>query len=303
MPFACCILHFEICIFNFAFRISHTARKNRFVPRVSVTIITLNEAEHIGGAIDSAAWADEVIVVDAGSSDETLAIAASKGARVSTRAWNGYVEQKNHAATLAANDWIFSLDADERIPPALASEIVALLQGEPPRRGYRVPRVTYHLGRWIRTTDFYPDYQTRLYDRRAARWHGRYVHESVRVDGGPGQLRHDLEHYSFRDLRDQIARLNHYSTLAARQMHEAGRRASVLDLLVHPPAAFLRNYLLRRGVLDGTVGLVISLVNAYGVFLKFAKLWELNAVPESQTPNAESHNSASKSSLNRSVGP
>jgi hypothetical protein len=104
------------------------------------------------------------------------------------------------------------------------------------------------------------------------------VHESVRVDGGPGQLTHDLEHHSFRDLTDQVARLNHYSTLAARQMHESGRRASALDLLVHPPAAFLRNYVLRRGLLDGGPGLVISLVNAYGVFLKFAKLWAMENV-------------------------
>ena len=248
------------------------------MPRVSVTIITFNEAEHIGPAIDSVAWADEVIVVDSGSTDGTVAIAERKNARVSTRSWNGYVDQKNHAAALAANDWIFSLDADERVPPALASEIQALLQSEPPRRGYRVPRVTFHLGRWIRTTDFYPDYQTRLYDRRAARWQGNYVHESVRVDGGPGYLRNDLEHYSFRDLSDQVARLNHYSALAARQMHEAGRRANAFDLLLHPPAAFLRNYVLRRGALDGGAGLVISLVNAYGVFLKFAKLWEMERI-------------------------
>ena len=245
------------------------------MPRVSVTIITLNEADHLAAAIDSVAWADEIIVVDSGSSDDTVAIAQGKGARVVTRAWNGYVDQKNHAASLATHDWIFSLDADERVTPALASEIRALLGSEPPRRGYRIPRVTFHLGRWIRTTDFYPDYQTRLYDRRAGGWQGRYVHESVRVDGGPGQLQHELQHHSFRDLTDQIARLNHYSTLAARQMHEAGRRATALDLLVHPPAAFLRNYVLRRGVLDGSVGLIISLVNAYGVFLKFAKLWEL----------------------------
>lgn len=245
------------------------------MPNVSVTIVTLNEAEHIVAAIDSAAWADEVIVVDSGSTDDTVRMATEKGARVSTRAWTGYVDQKNHAATLARNDWILSLDADERIPPALAAEIQQLLQTEPARRGYRVPRVAFYLGRWIRTTDFYPDYQTRLYDRRAARWQGRYVHESVRVDGGAGQLQNELEHYSFRDLSDQVARLNHYATLAARQMHEAGRRANAFDLLIHPPAAFLRNYLLRRGIFDGTAGLVISLVNSYGVFLKFAKLWEL----------------------------
>jgi glycosyltransferase involved in cell wall biosynthesis len=250
------------------------------VPPVTVTIITLDEADHIAAAIDSAAWADEVIVVDSGSVDGTVAIARAKGARTETRAWTGYVDQKNFAAGLASNDWIFSLDADERIPPPLASEIRARLSAEPPLGGYRVPRVTFHLGRWVRTTDFYPDYQTRLYDRRRARWQGRHVHESVRVDGPSGQLEHELEHYSYRDLREHLDRINHYTTLAARQMHENGRRAGPLDLLVHPPAAFVRNYVLRRGFLDGTAGLTLSIVNAYSVFLKFAKLWELQGIED-----------------------
>jgi len=258
------------------------------VPNVSVTVITLNEAEHIGAALDSAAWADEIVVVDSGSTDGTTDIARTRGARLFCREWSGWVDQKNHAAGLASHDWIFSLDADERIPPALAAELRGVLSSEPPMRGYRVPRVTFHLGRWIRTTDFYPDFQTRLYDRRAARWRGKYVHESVAVDGPVGRLRHDLEHYSFRDLRDHLDRVNHYTTLAARQMHETGRRAGPFDLLVHPPAAFLRNYVLRRGILDGTPGLTISVVNAYSVFLKFAKLWELQRNPKSQIPNPKS---------------
>lgn len=260
------------------------------MPALSVTIITLNEADHIGAAIDSASWADEVIVVDSGSTDDTCAIARSKGVRVDARAWTGYVDQKNFAAGLATHDWIFSLDADERLTPVLATEIRTLLASDPPFAGYRVPRVTRHLGRWIRTTDFYPDYQTRLYDRRRARWRGRYVHESVTVDGTVGQLRHELQHYSYRDLSDHLARINHYSTLAARQMYESGRRAGAFDLLVHPPAAFLRNYILRRGIVDGTAGLTLSLVNSYAVFLKFAKLWELQRTPgsESLKPNAQS---------------
>jgi glycosyltransferase involved in cell wall biosynthesis len=245
------------------------------VPKVSVTIIALNEAEHIGAAIDSAGWADEILLVDSGSTDATLDIARGRGVTVLCRPWSGYVDQKNFAAERAAHDWIFSLDADERIPPPLASEIRTVVATEPALRGYRVPRVTYHLGRWIRTTDFYPDYQTRLYDRRSARWRGRYVHESVAVDGPIGRLRHELEHYSFRDLRDQLDRINHYTTLAARQMHETGRRATPFDLVVHPPAAFLRNYFLRRGVLDGAAGFTISAMNAFSVYLKFAKLLEL----------------------------
>jgi glycosyltransferase involved in cell wall biosynthesis len=265
------------------------------VPRVTVTIITLDEAAHIADAIDSAAWADEIIVVDSGSVDDTLAIARSKGARTESRAWTGYVDQKNFAAGLASHDWILSLDADERIPATLASEIRTVLSTEPPYAGYRVPRVTFHLGRWIRTTDFYPDYQTRLYDRRKARWQGRYVHESVTVDGQPGQLTQELEHYSYRDLSDHLDRINAYTTLAARQMYESGRRASTVDLLIHPPAAFLRNYVLRRGFLDGMAGLVLSIVNAYSVFLKFAKLWELQRTPNSQPASPYTNSQTSHS--------
>ena len=257
------------------------------MPKVSVTIITLNEADHIAAAIDSASWADEIIVVDSGSTDDTVAIVRAKGVRVETRAWSGYIDQKNFAQLLASNDWIFSLDADERITPALAGEIHALLATEPARKGYRVPRVAYHLGRWVRTTDFYPDFQTRLYDRRSARWTGLYVHESVSVNGGPGQLANELQHYSFRDLRDQLDRINHYTTLAARQMHERGQRTGWLAISAHPPAAFLRNYLLRRGFLDGTAGLTISMMNSYSVFLKFAKLWEIQNNSQLPTTNSQ----------------
>jgi glycosyltransferase involved in cell wall biosynthesis len=240
-----------------------------------VTIITKNEAAHIGAAIDSAAWADEIVVVDSGSTDDTVTIATARGVRVESRGWTGWIDQKNFAASLASNDWILSLDADERITPPLAQEVRAILSEAPPHPAYKVPRVTFHLGRWIRTTDFYPDYQTRLYDRHCARWAGRYVHESVTVVGSVGRLTQEIEHYSYTDLGDHLDRINTYSALAARQMYERGRRASVFDLVAQGPAAFLRNYILRRCILSGSTGLVLSTVNAYSVFLKFAKLWEL----------------------------
>jgi glycosyltransferase involved in cell wall biosynthesis len=254
---------------------------------LTVTIITLNEAQHIAEAIDSAAFADEILVVDSGSTDRTVEIARGKGVRVFTREWTGYVDQKNYAAEQASHEWIFSLDADERIPAVLADEIRSILTSDPPYHGYRLPRVAFHLGRWIRTTDFYPDYQTRFYNRRFARWCGRYVHESVSVDGPSGQLRSELQHYSFSDLRDQIQRINHYSTLSARQMYESGRRTGPVEIVVHPPAAFLRNYILRKGFLDGTAGLTISLMNAWSVGLKFMKLWELQRSSKSQVPRSK----------------
>jgi len=249
------------------------------VPPVSVTVITKNEATDIADALASVAWADEIVVVDSQSTDDTVAIARRFTERVAVREWPGYIAQKNYAASIATHDWILSLDADERVTPALATEIRSRLSATPAEAAFRIPRITWHLGRWIRSTDWYPDFQLRLYDRRVAQWTGQYVHEAVTVRGGIGQLRGELQHYAYRDIADHLETIDRYTTLAARQMHEAGRRASVLDLALHPPAAFLRNYVAKGGFRDGATGFVISRMNAYYVFLKFAKLWELQHRP------------------------
>ncbi len=246
------------------------------MPKLSVTIITKNEAEDIAAALRSVAWADERIVVDSGSSDETMAKARPLADRVVMRDWPGYIAQKNYAASIARHDWILSLDADERVTPALAAEIQALLTTAPAHAGYRIPRVTWHLGRWVRTTDWYPDYQLRLYDRRSAEWTGRYVHESVAPRGSVGRLTGELQHFAYRDIADHLETIDRYTTYAARQMHEDGRRAGILEIAGHPPLAFLRNYIVRGGVRDGVAGLIISALNSYYVFLKFAKLHELH---------------------------
>ncbi len=246
------------------------------MPPVTATIITKDEADSIADALKSLCWADEIIVVDAESTDETVAIARQFTERVYVRPWNGYVDQKNHAASLATHDWIFSLDADERVPEKLSAEIRALLASEPTLRGFRMPRVSFHLGRWMRTTDMYPDYQLRLYDRRHARWDGMHVHESVNVKTGVvGYLKNELQHYPYKDLSEHLIRMDRYTTLAARQMFEKGKRTTRLELLLHPPVAFARNYIVKGGFRDGKPGLIISLVNWYYVMLKFAKLWEL----------------------------
>ncbi len=239
---------------------------------VSAIVITLNEAAHIQACLESVAWADERLVVDCGSTDDTVAIAARCGARVITHAWLGYSAQKNVAASEAAHDWIVSVDADERVTPDLAAEMQAAVAAPGDRAGFRVARVTFHLGRWIRSTDWYPDYQLRLYDRRRARWNGRKVHESVSADGPVGQLQHELQHYAYRDIAHHLDTINRYTTLAALHMREEGRRTGICELLLHPPAAFLRNYVLRRGFSAGVPGLIISTMNSYYVFLKFAKL-------------------------------
>jgi glycosyltransferase involved in cell wall biosynthesis len=163
---------------------------------LTVTVITRNESAHIEACLASVDWADERLVVDCGSTDDTVALAQRAGARVVTNPWPGYAAQKNFAASQATHDWILSIDADERVTPELADEVRARLGATPAAAGYRVPRMTWHLGRWFRTTDWYPDYQLRLYDRRRGRWTARRVHESVQIDGTPADLRHHLRHYA-----------------------------------------------------------------------------------------------------------
>ncbi len=251
---------------------------------VSVTVITYNESANIAAALESVAWADEIIVIDSESTDDTAEIARRSTSKVIVRPWSGYVAQKNFAAEQAAHDWIFSLDADERVTPALAHEIRRVVERPSAAAGYRVPRVNYHLGRWIRSTDWYPDYQLRLYDRRRARWTGRYVHESVKADGPVVDLQNDLQHYAYGDIAHHLQSIDRYTSLAARQMFEDGRRANWFDVLIHPPLAFVRNYLLRGGFRDGMPGLIVSVMNSYYVSLKFAKLWELCSHSTSTPP-------------------
>lgn len=246
------------------------------MPKLTVTIIARDEASHIATALSSVAWADERIVIDSGSSDDTVAIASTLATRVEQRAWPGYGPQKNEAASLARNDWILSLDADECVTPALADEIQRVLDA-PSAAAYRMPRVTRYLGQWIRTTDWYPDSALRLYDRRQAAWGDELVHESLVVRGEIGSLEAELEHHPYDDVADHLARMNHYTTLAAAQMHGQGRRAGAAQLLGHPIAAFLRNYIARGGFRQGTAGLVVSLLNATYVLLKFVKLYERQA--------------------------
>jgi len=244
------------------------------VPKVTAALITLNEAANVAAALASVAWADEILVIDSGSVDDTVSIARGAGARVEVRPWPGYSAQKNYAASIASHDWILSLDADERVTPSLAAEIRSLLASEPARRGYRIPRLSHYLGRWIRGTDWYPDYQLRLYDRRAGRWNGRLVHESVALDGEPGVLRSDLQHFPYRDISHHLATIDRYTTLAADEMRARGNVPSLAGVALHPPFAFLRNYILRRGFLNGSAGFTVSALNSYYVFLKLAKARE-----------------------------
>ena len=244
--------------------------------KLTVTVITRNEAANIEGALESVRWADEIVVVDSHSADETVALAQKYNARIVIHDWAGYSAQRNYAAEIASNDWILALDADERVPTELAVEIQRIMREGSVHGGYRMPRISYYLGRWIRGTDWYPDFQLRLYDRRVGRFNGKRVHESVELTyGRPGQLQHDLQHYPYRDISDHVTSIDHYTTLAAEEWFAEGRRTNAIEFAVHPPVAFLRNYVARRGFRDGAAGFLISILNSYYVFLKVLKLWEL----------------------------
>jgi len=245
------------------------------VPALSVTFITLNEAEHLPAAIASVSWADEIIVVDSGSTDGTADIARQLASRVEVRDWPGYAAQKNYAASLASHDWLLSLDADERVTPELAASLQAWRGTDPPYAAYRVARVSWYLDRWLRSTDWYPDWQVRLYDRRVATWQTRRVHESVQARGPLSELAGELQHFPYTSVSDHLHRIDRYTSLAALDLRERGHRASGAELLLHPPAAFVRNYVLRGGVRDGRAGLAVSLLNSTYVLLKYVKLLEL----------------------------
>jgi glycosyltransferase involved in cell wall biosynthesis len=248
--------------------------------KISATIITFNEAENIRAACESVAWADEVLVVDSRSTDRTREIAHACGARVIERDWPGFAAQKQFASEAASHGWIFSLDADERVSDKLRASVLALRDADESKLadGYRVARRSFYMGRWIRGGGWYPDFQLRLYQRARGRWEGAHVHESVKISPGGRieTLGGDLLHFSVRDAAHHHRMIGErYAPLAARQMHEAGRRTTPLGIATAGPAAFTRSFILKGGFRDGLAGLAIARFAAHHAFLKHVMLWEL----------------------------
>lgn len=242
--------------------------------KISATLITRNEEVNLRRALASLAFCDEIVVVDSGSTDGTVALTQELGARVLHRDWTGYADQKNYAAEQAAHDWILSLDADEEVSSELAASIAALCERGPSADGYRFPRRARYLGRWIRHSGWYPDAKVRLYDRRKARWVGDYVHESVSVDGATGELEGDLRHYTCDSFSEHVRTVDRYTTLAAREMRSRGRRPGLLRVLAGPPWTAFRTYVLQLGFLDGFAGLLIAAMAGFYVFAKYVKARE-----------------------------
>ncbi|HYO90583.1 MAG TPA: glycosyltransferase family 2 protein [Pyrinomonadaceae bacterium] len=248
--------------------------------KITATIITFNEAKNIRAACETVSWADEVLVVDSESTDATREIAQECGARVVNRAWPGFAAQKQFAVDEAKHEWIFSLDADERVSDQLRASIEDLLYTSDAQAadGYRVARRSFYMNRWIRGGGWYPDHQLRLFNRQRGRWKGAYIHESFKMDEGARVeiLKGDLLHYSVESAAEHHRMIGErYAPLAARQMYEQGRRTSALRIATAAPLAFTRSFLLKGGCRDGLAGLSIAACAAHHAFLTNLILWEI----------------------------
>jgi glycosyltransferase involved in cell wall biosynthesis len=250
--------------------------------KISATIITFNEAENIRAACESVAWADEIVVIDSESTDATPELATTFGARVIINAWPGFAAQKQFAVDAASHDWIFSLDADERVSPELLESIKRLRDIDEAQwaDGYRVARRASYLGRWIRGGGWYPDYQLRLFNRRRGSWGDRLIHESVTMTAGGRveTLKGDLLHYSMRDVAHHQRMIEErYAPLGARQMLRDGKRTTRLQTSVAGPLAFLRSFVLKSGWRDGPAGFTIARLAARHASLKHSILYDLQS--------------------------
>ena len=244
---------------------------------ISAAIITLDEERNIADCIKSLDWVDQIVVVDSLSRDRTKEIAGKLGAEVIDQKFLGHVRQKQLAVDSCKYDWVVCLDADERTPPDLKREIVALFGRTPAESlyaGYSVARRSFHLGRWIRHGGWYPDRNVRLFNRKHGRWSGIDPHDRIVVDGPVGALNGALEHFVFRDLAHNVHTNNVYSSIGTTILFEKGCQPSLLKMLVKPVGKFLETYVVKGGFLDGMPGFIISVGAAYSMFLKFAKLWE-----------------------------
>jgi glycosyltransferase involved in cell wall biosynthesis len=246
---------------------------------LSVAIITLNEESNLDRTLASLQWADEIVIVDSGSTDSTAAIAAAHRARFITEGWRGFAAQKNFALDLCTSDWILSLDADEVVTPELATSILRVLASPPARTAYRLPRRNHFLGRWIRHGGYYPDPKLRLFPCGQARFRETPVHETVAFDGRVETLAGDLLHDAYPTLAVYLEHMQRYSTLGAQTAMDRGRVGRgwltfLNGVLLNPLATFFYNYVVRRGFLDGREGLLLHLYHSCYVSWKYAKAWE-----------------------------
>lgn len=243
---------------------------------ISAIVVCANEEDRIEDCLESLRWCDEIVVVDAFSSDRTPEICRRYTNRFIQRSWAGYREQKAYAHSQATKDWILLVDADERVTAELRHEIQILLaQQNNTYAGYSVPRLVYYLDRWWWRGGWYPDYGVRLFRRDRGTWGGSDPHEKIIVDGPVRRLRNPLHHYSYRNIEDHFQRINRFTSISSRELKKEGGRWRLSDALLRPAVRFFRSYVVKRGFMEGFAGFYVALSAAVYVFLKYAKLWEL----------------------------
>jgi glycosyltransferase involved in cell wall biosynthesis len=248
--------------------------------KISACIITLNEEANLPRCLNSLRdLVDEIVIVDSGSTDRTPFIATDFNARFIKHEWEGYVGQKNFALSKCSYSWVLSVDADEEISPALHAEIKKIHEGPEPASqapsGYQLPRVVFYEGQWIRFGDWYPDLLVRLFDKRQAKFAGGKVHERLEITGPLETLSGELHHYTYKNLADQKARIEHYSTLWAETAQAEGKKANFLSPYTHALWRLFRSLFLKGAIQGGSLGFQIARLNAYEVFLKYKKLSQL----------------------------
>jgi glycosyltransferase involved in cell wall biosynthesis len=245
-------------------------------PTVSAIVVCFNEERNIGACLDSLRWCDEIVVVDSFSTDRTVEICRQYTDRVIQRPWAGYRDQKAFAHSLATKDWVLLVDSDERVTPELRDEIKRELALHGSRyAGVSVPRLVFYLHRWWWRGGWYPDYDIRLFRRNRATWGGTDPHEKILVEGEVRRVRNPLLHFSYRNMEDHVQRINRFTSISSLELFNEGQRWCLGDALFRPAFRFFRSYIIKRGFLDGFAGFYVALTAAVYVFLKYAKLWEL----------------------------
>jgi glycosyltransferase involved in cell wall biosynthesis len=243
----------------------------------SVAVVCRDEEDRIRACLESAGFADEIVVVDSGSTDRTMEIVKEFTDRAYHREWKGWRDQKSWAAQQCSHEWVLTLDADEAISPELKTEIEEVLSRERIiEQGFTIPRRTFYMGRWIRHTGWYPDRKLRLYKKEAAVFGGDDPHEEIEVPGEVGELSGDLLHHTYRDFRHHAQQIARYAMVNAEARHQRGARARLSDILFRPAFTVLKSYLLELGFLDGFPGFLISVMNGYYTFMKYVRLREIS---------------------------
>lgn len=244
--------------------------------KISVAIITKNAAPELARCLASVAFADEIIVLDQSSTDDTAAVCEKHGAALHQSEWLGFGPTKQKAAALCRNRWVLSIDSDEEVTPELQAAIAGL-PDDPAESAFAVNRLSRFLGKWIRHCGWHPDHVVRLFDRERAGFNSKPVHEAIETDGTVGRLSGLMKHYTYENMEQYIDKLNRYTTLAAKQMHAEGRAVSLWQAVVRAKAGFWRMYFLQGGLFDGGVGFILCLSSSFYVLTKYVKLWRMGS--------------------------